>query len=57
MAALTHVAMMNFNISHHEKGMLLALITHTFSLAQIDEAYRIFENKVDGVIKVAVENI
>lgn len=30
------------------------LITHTFSLAQIDEAYRIFENKVDGVIKVAV---
>ena len=31
------------------------LITHTFSLDQIDEAYRIFENKVDGVIKVAVE--
>ena len=33
------------------------LITHTFSLDQIDEAYRIFENKVDGVIKVAIENI
>ena len=33
------------------------LITHTFSLAQIDEAYRIFENKEDGVIKVAVETI
>ena len=31
------------------------LITHTFSLNQIDEAYRIFENKEDGVIKVAVE--
>ena len=30
------------------------LITHTFSLNQIDEAYRIFENKEDGVIKVAV---
>lgn len=30
------------------------LITHTFSLYQIDEAYRIFENKEDGVIKVAV---
>ena len=30
------------------------LITHTFSLDQIDEAYRIFENKADGVIKVAV---
>ena len=30
------------------------LITHTFSLAQIDEAYRIFENKEDGVIKIAL---
>ena len=33
------------------------LITHTFSLDQIDEAYRIFENKADGVIKVAVEHV
>ena len=30
------------------------LITHTFSLDQIDEAYRIFENKEDGVIKIAL---
>ena len=32
------------------------LITHRFPLSQIDEAYRLFENKEDGVIKVAVYN-
>jgi threonine dehydrogenase-like Zn-dependent dehydrogenase len=32
------------------------LITHSFSLSRIEEAYRIFENKEDGVIKVAIEN-
>ena len=31
------------------------LITHTYPLAKIDEAYDLFENKRDGVIKVAVE--
>ena len=30
------------------------LITHRFSLTEIDEAYRIFENKLDGVIKVVI---
>lgn len=30
------------------------LITHVFPLDRIEEAYRIFENKLDGVIKVAV---
>lgn len=30
------------------------LITHRFPLSEIDEAYRIFENKLDGVIKVAI---
>ena len=31
------------------------LITHRFRLGNIEEAYRIFENKQDGVIKIAVE--
>ena len=31
------------------------LITHTYPLAKIDEAYELFENKRDGVIKIAVE--
>ena len=30
------------------------LITHRFPLNQIEDAYHIFENKMDGVIKVAV---
>ena len=30
------------------------LITHRFPLYEIEEAYRIFENKLDGVMKVAV---
>lgn len=32
------------------------LITHRFKLADIEEAYRIFENRLEGVIKIAVEN-
>ena len=31
------------------------LITHTYPLDKIDEAYDIFENRIDGVIKIAVE--
>ena len=31
------------------------LITHTYPLSKIEEAYDLFENKRDGVIKVAVE--
>ena len=31
------------------------LITHRFTLSEIEEAYRIFENKLDGVIKIEVE--
>ena len=30
------------------------LITHRFPLSEIEEAYRIFENRLDGVIKVAI---
>lgn len=32
----------------------LPLITHHVPLSRIDEAYRMFENKLDGVIKIAV---
>ena len=32
------------------------LITHTYPLSKIDEAYELFEEKRDGVIKVAVEH-
>ena len=32
------------------------LITHRFPLEHIEEAYRLFENKEDGVIKVAIYN-
>ncbi len=31
------------------------LITHHFALKDIEKAYEIFENKLDGVIKIAVE--
>jgi len=30
------------------------LITHRYKLEDIEEAYRVFENKLDGVIKVAI---
>ena len=32
------------------------LITHRFALSEIEEAYRVFENRLDGVIKIAVIN-
>ena len=31
------------------------LVTHTYPLSRIEDAYELFENKKDGVIKVAVE--
>ena len=31
------------------------LITHRYKLQDIEEAYYVFENKLDGVIKIAVE--
>ncbi len=40
-----------------EQGRLdtTPLITHRFALKDIEEAYRIFENRLDGVIKIAVK--
>ena len=39
-----------------EEGKIntLPLITHTFPLSRIEDAYRLFENKEDRVIKVAI---
>ena len=41
-----------------EAGKLVttSLITHSFPLSRIEEAYKLFENKEDCVIKVAIEN-
>jgi alcohol dehydrogenase len=38
----------------HGRLDLVPLITHTFSLDQIVEAYNLFGNRLDGVIKVAI---
>ena len=44
-------------LSMIEDGLIdtTPLITHRFTLSEIEQAYHIFENKLDGVIKVAVE--
>ena len=42
-------------LNRSDKNMTEPLITHTYPLSQIDEAYDLVENKRDGVIKVAVE--
>ena len=43
-------------LTYIENGKLdtTPLITHRYRLEDIEEAYRIFENKLDGVIKVAI---
>lgn len=42
-----------------EEGRLntVPLITHRFPLDKIEEAYRIFENKLDGVVKIAISGV
>ena len=41
-----------------EQGLIdtTPLITHRFPLSRIEEAYRLFENRQDGVIKIAIHN-
>ncbi len=36
------------------RGDLRSLVTHRFKLDQIEEAYDLFSNQHDGVIKVAI---
>ena len=31
-------------------------VPHSFQLSRIEDGYKVFENKKDGVIKVAIEN-
>lgn len=42
------------NLVKNERVNLRQLITHRFSLDEIKEAYRVFSNQLDGVIKVAI---
>ena len=39
-----------------EQGLIdtTPLITHRYSLEDIEEAYRVFENREEGVIKIAI---
>ena len=41
-------------MGRHGRLDLVPLITHTFSLDQVVEAYNLFGNRRDGVIKVAI---
>ena len=47
----------NETLSLIEQGLLdtTPLITHTFPLSEIENAYDLFENRRDGVIKIAIE--
>ena len=39
----------------NERVNLRQLITHRFSLDDIEEAYKLFASQTDGVIKVAIQ--
>lgn len=43
-------------LTYIERGKIdtTPLITHRYSLEDIEEAYHLFEYKLDGVIKIAV---
>jgi alcohol dehydrogenase len=41
-------------IIRHRRVDLTPLLTHRFSLDQIGEAYRLFGERLDGVLKVAI---
>ena len=57
MKAYTYIEKGKFALVEKPKPTLMeptSLITHRFPVSEIEEAYRIFENKLDGVIKVAI---
>jgi threonine dehydrogenase-like Zn-dependent dehydrogenase len=41
-------------VVRHGRVDLTPLLTHTFSLDHIDEAYKLFGEPLDGVLKVAI---
>ena len=51
MLAYTYIEKCTFALVEKQKPTIIA---HRFPLSEIEEAYRIFENKLDGVIKVAI---
>jgi threonine dehydrogenase-like Zn-dependent dehydrogenase len=42
------------NVLASERADLTPLVTHRFKLDQIEEAYALFANQRDGVLKVAI---
>ena len=44
----------NLRLIQESKLETTPLITHHFPLEQIEEAYRVFEHRLDGVIKIAI---
>jgi len=42
------------DVTYLDEIVVRPLITHRFSLDDIGEAYRIFSNRLDGVLKVAI---
>ena len=42
-------------VVRHGRIDLTALLTHSFSLDEIKEGYRIFGERLDGVLKVAIK--
>lgn len=44
-------------LTYIEQGKIdtTPLITHRYKLDDIEEAYRVFEERLDGFIKIAVE--
>jgi alcohol dehydrogenase len=42
-------------VVHHKRVDLTPLLTHRFSLEDIREGYRVFGERLDGVLKVAIK--
>ena len=42
------------SLIQNKRADLMPLVTHRFAFAEIKEGYRIFGNKLDKVLKVAI---